>query len=328
MAPIMDALGFTKTPLVDDWPHVWWIPTGPLKHFPLHAAGYHSKFSAETVLDRVMSSYISSIKAITHGRQRQLQPSTSDKALLVAMEHTPNSSRLPFAKDEVSMLRKLSESMALDPIEPERRKADIMSHLWNCKIFHFSGHGYTDKTNTWKSQLLLEDWKDDPFTVADLLEMNLRDRSPFLAYLSACGTSQIKDSRSVDEGMNLINAYQLAGFRHVIGTLWEVNDELCVDMGKLTYEGLRDGGMTDKSVCQGLHRATRRLRDSWAGVYTNDRAEDSVVESSRPLGEKGTTSKGAGCQGSGGVRIARDATVCDFNEPEIAHWVPYVHYGI
>lgn len=327
MAPIMDALGFTKTPLVDDWPRVWWIPTGLLKHFPLHAAGYHSKFSAETVLDRVMSSYISSIKAITHGRQRQLQPSTSHKALLVAMEHTPNSSRLPFAKDEVSMLHKLSESLALDPIEPGQRKSDIMSHLWNCKIFHFAGHGYTDKTNTWKSQLLLEDWKDDPFTVADLLEMNLRDRSPFLAYLSACGTSQIKDSRSVDEGMNLINAYQLAGFRHVIGTLWEVNDELCVDMAKLTYEGLRDGGMTDKSVCQGLHQATRQLRDCWAGVYTSDKVEDSVVELSRPLGEKGKTSKGARCQGLGSVRIPRDATACD-NEPEIAHWVPYVHYGI
>jgi hypothetical protein len=102
--PFLDALGFTEPPSENEWPHVWWIPTGPLSKFPLHAAGRHTEGASKTVLDRVISSYSSSVKAIIHGRQRPLSPSTSAQAPLVAMEHTPGSSRLPFAAKEVAML--------------------------------------------------------------------------------------------------------------------------------------------------------------------------------------------------------------------------------
>jgi CHAT domain-containing protein len=126
-----------------------------------------------------------------------------------------------------------------------------MFHLPNFKIFYFAGHGHTDNFDLSQSSLLLQDWKSNRLTVATLLEMNLRERSPFLAYLSACGTGQFKDKKFVDESIHLISACQLAGFHLVIGTLWEVNDELCVDMARITYEGMRYGGMTDESVCRG-----------------------------------------------------------------------------
>ncbi|KAL8310416.1 hypothetical protein RB597_010314 [Gaeumannomyces tritici] len=91
--PCLNALGF-KNPVSDDnWPRVWWIPTGLLSRLPLHAAGRHVRGSAEAVLDRVMSSYASSVKALIHGRQRPVRKSaepTSDYALLVAMRETPN----------------------------------------------------------------------------------------------------------------------------------------------------------------------------------------------------------------------------------------------
>jgi CHAT domain-containing protein len=77
---------------------------------------------------------------------------------------------------------------------------------------------------------------------------------PFLAYLSACGTGRTQNNRFVDESIHLISACQLAGFRHVIGTLWEVNDQSCVDVARITYEGMKDGKMSDESVCLGLHR--------------------------------------------------------------------------
>ncbi|KAF7174243.1 hypothetical protein CNMCM6106_008368 [Aspergillus hiratsukae] len=234
LSPILGALGFSQPPSDDDWPHVWWIPTGPLTRFPLHAAGRHAKGSAETVLDRVMSSYSSSVKAIIHGRRRRLTQAPSAQALLVAMEQTSGHSSLPFATQEVAMLHSLCKSMKFNPIEPERRKQDILSHLAQCRIFHFSGHGHSANDDPSKSHLLLEDWNNDPLMVANLLEINLRKHSPFLAYLSACGTGQIRDARFLDESIHLISAFQLAGFRHVIGTLWEVNDKLCVDMAKIT----------------------------------------------------------------------------------------------
>ncbi|KAL8364750.1 hypothetical protein RB595_003837 [Gaeumannomyces hyphopodioides] len=80
--PCLNALGF-KDPVSDNnWPRVWWIPTGLLSQLPLHAAGRHVRGSAETVLDRVMSSYASSVKALIHGRQRLVRKSagpTSDQ---------------------------------------------------------------------------------------------------------------------------------------------------------------------------------------------------------------------------------------------------------
>ena len=330
--PILDALGFTQPPSDDDWPHVWWIPTGPLSKFPLHAAGRHTKGSSETVLDRVMSSYSSSVKAIIHSRRRPFISSTSAQVLLVAMEHTLGNSRLPFAKKEIAMLSGMCKLMAFDPIEPGRRKQDIVSHLPQCKIFHFAGHGHTDEDDPSKSHLLLEDGKNDPLMVATLLEMNIRERSPFLAYLSACGTGQIRDERFVDESIHLISACQLAGFRHVIGTLWEVNDELCVDMARITYKGMRDGGMTDESVCRGLHNASKELRDRWINMPVKARRGSRLVimVDETLMDETGAKRISDGDQRHD--KPPRDVKSCDDDVEDEGtgslHWVPYVHFGV
>ncbi|KAI1749279.1 hypothetical protein F4782DRAFT_310489 [Xylaria castorea] len=68
-SPILDVLGIIAPPIDGNWPHIWWIPTGALGRVPLHAAGYHGR-SSDTVLDRAISSYSSSIRAILRGRQR------------------------------------------------------------------------------------------------------------------------------------------------------------------------------------------------------------------------------------------------------------------
>ncbi len=327
-SPILDALGFTQPPIDDNWPHIWWIPTGPLSRFPLHAAGYHNKRSSETVLDRAMSSYSPSIKAIIHGRRRldpKATPPATGRTLLVAMEYTTGYARLSFAKKEVAMVRGLFKSMSLDTMEPGRRKQDITSNLTGCKIFHFAGHGHTDGEDPSRSQLLLDDGQSDPLTVASLLEMNLRQSPPFLAYLSACGTGRINNEKFFDESIHLISACNLAGFRHVIGTLWEVDDELCVEMARITYEEMRDGGMTDESVCRGLHNATRELRDRWLRARTKARGGRSVREVNVSSGEREAGSRNASNEDQRGDRLAE---WCDEEETSSLHWVPYVHFGV
>ncbi len=72
--------------------------------------------------------------------------------------------------------------------------------------------------------------KENRLTVGDLRDQRLQENSPFLAYLSACSTGSNKAEALHDEGIILISAYQPAGFRHVVGTLWEVKDEHCVDV--------------------------------------------------------------------------------------------------
>ena len=91
--PVLNALGFIQTPYNDCWPHIWWIPTGPLTKFPIHAAGCHFQNSSDDVLDRAISSYSSSVKTIIHGRRHRPQTtrtSRSEEIVLIAMQETSN----------------------------------------------------------------------------------------------------------------------------------------------------------------------------------------------------------------------------------------------
>ncbi|KAH8811034.1 CHAT domain-containing protein [Xylogone sp. PMI_703] len=356
--PVLDALGFNCPPLSDDttsadWPHVWWIPTGSLRRFPLHAAG---RYGADerlhmSVLDRVMSSYSLSIKSMIYFRRRQqtvanFTPSTHpEEMLLVAMQDTPGQNTLPFATKEVEMLHALCKEMALTPIEPGRRKDDIVLHLPHCRIFHFAGHGHTDNADPAKSSLLLDDWEINRLTVATLMGLNLGAQEhapPFLAYLSACGTGRTQNSKFVDESIHLISACQLAGFRHVIGTLWEVNDQTCVDVAKITYEGIRDGKMSDESVCLGLHRALRELKKRWMSTLP-------VVESKITKNDLGEEREAELLDGNKDICLPEAMIIegtaneaCDQKEREAKlklgnrriddlapslSWVPYIHFG-
>jgi len=268
--PVLDKLGFTQTPTDDCWPHIWWIPTGLLAKFPIHAAGHHSQSSSDAVLDRVISSYSTSVKVIIYGRRhrpQQTRGSKSEKVVLLAMHETPGQEDLQFATQEIHELERLCSSKNLQVDKPSPCKEQVLSALSSCKIFHFAGHGSTHGSDPSGSYLLLKDWKTDPLTVASLLKTNLRKQTPFLAYLSACGTGRINLNKFLDEGLHLISAYQLAGFRHVIGTLWEVNDMSCVEMATTTYQWMLNHEMRNESVSEGLHHASIRLRDQWIKVF-------------------------------------------------------------
>jgi tetratricopeptide (TPR) repeat protein len=299
---ILEAMGFQQPISDDNWPHIWWVLTGALSHLPIHAAGLHNRGSTETVVDRVISSYSSSIKALVYGRRHNIQNPVGPvpgHALLIAMRETPGlsfNSVLRFAEDEVAILKQLSLSLQLEIIEPQRLKGDVLAHLHRCKIFHFAGHGQSNPSEPSRSCLLLEDWKDNPLTVGDLRDHRLQENSPFLGYLSACSTGANEADRLIDEGIHLVSACQLAGFRHVVGTLWEVSDKHCVNIAKVLYETLGDEGMTDVAICRGLHRAIRALRDG-----------DNEM------------------RGEG-----RDAKLLDDrNEQEKPlYWVPYIHFGV
>ncbi|KAF4483545.1 hypothetical protein FAGAP_11716 [Fusarium agapanthi] len=328
--PVLDALAYSRSPKEGAWPHVWWIPTALLTLFPLHAAGYHRKELSETVLDRVVSSYSSSIRAIMRGRQKDLSSSFSGtavpRALLVGMQHTPESGSLPYANKEIDIVQELCQSAGLETVQPRPRKEKVSGYLLDCKVFHFAGHGYTDEDDPSNSHLRLEDWKEDPFRVADLQQMNLHEHTPFLAYLSACGTGQMKRYNLVDESIHLISAYQLAGFRHVIGTLWKVSDQHCVDIARTTYKTMRDLGLSDEGVGWGLHRASRELRDKW--VEAQKQMTSSLARGS-PVVENDIS------HGVGGKENCKDENERDIvsveEEPEVGEqlqWAPYVHFGV
>ncbi|KAH7304137.1 CHAT domain-containing protein [Stachybotrys elegans] len=290
-------------------PRIWWIPTGILSRLPLHAAGHHSAGCTENVMDHAVSSYSSSIKALLQVRRssrRPVEPKDS-KALLIAMRNTPEQGSLPHAAKETDMIRSHLMNKQFRQIEhygESSLKINVLFHLKTCDVFHFAGHGMENVFDPLKSTLLLHDWKESPLTVECILEQNLHEKRPFLAYLSACKTGSTTQIRFYDESIHLIGAYQLAGFRHVIGTLWSVDDEVSSQIAMATYnQMLSTGEMTDDSVSRSLHRAARQLRD----------------DSQRKRAE-------------GHEAYPRDVVLEDSDE-DIRDkrewgWIPFVHYGL
>lgn len=320
--PVLDALGFLETPTTGDWPRIWWIPTGFLARFPIHTAGRHSSGSSDTVLDRAISSYSSSIKALIHSRQDRRgtirTPPGSDSVVLLGMEKTPGHSTLPLVAQEIQQLERLfhTSKQLLQVRQPRPFRKDVLAAVRDCRIFHFAGHGLSDPLDPSRSALLLS---DEPLTVASLFETNLHSRKPFLAYLSACSTGQVKHDELLDEGLHMIGACQLAGFRHVVGTLWEVNDKSCVDVAVMTYEWMQKRDMSDESVSEGLHHACRKLRGQWI--------EENAVRAAVSRGDRQGQKLGAHQPHlpHGNLGEARDVEAVD-DVP--LYWVPYVHFGI
>ncbi|KAI0544753.1 CHAT domain-containing protein [Xylaria curta] len=328
-SPVLDALGYVRCPQPgEQWPRLWWIPTGVLSRFPLHASGRHNNGSLETVLDRVMSSYSLTIQTIVQGRQRPTSVFSTMNALLVAAKDTVNVNTLKYTHQEVEEVKGILTPVISECIVASDHRDQVIAHLPHCGIFHFAGHGLTDEKDPLKSHLLLatEDRRADPFTVETLLKLNLRNNPPFLAYLSACETGRVNDVKQVDENIHLISAFQFAGFRHVIGTLWEVKDKVCKNLAVLTYKEiesqLHENEVTDISICQALHRAIRTQREEWLKELENDRnRRRSILE---------LRDRYKSLLGDDGDVPQRDIVSAeDDDEIEGAvDWVPYIHFGV
>ena len=68
--------------------------------------------------------------------------------------------------------------------------------------------------------------------------LNHRSPKADLAYISACSTVDIKVATLADENLHIASAFQLAGFRHVVASLWPHKDELCLEIAAKFYREL------------------------------------------------------------------------------------------
>lgn len=280
--PVLEALRYRRPPPAGaEWPRIWWVSGGPLSLLPLHAAGHHTEAlsagqARRTVLDRVMSSYTPTIRALRYARQNARRaPAPAGRALIVAMPVTPGlpGGELANVPQEVARVRALlADTVLLAEPDPGGMplsgsfavptRANVFDQLPTHPIAHFACHGYSDPADPSTSRLLLHDHDRFPMTVASLAPMDLGQAR--LAYLSACETALTSAADLIDEAINLTTAFQLAGFPHVIGTLWEISDSIAVEVAGTFYAGLRgpSGALDTSRAALALHDAVRAARDS------------------------------------------------------------------
>jgi hypothetical protein len=247
MGPVLQHLRHRAAPGEGrPWPHVQWMPVGVLAFLPLHAAVLPE---GDHVIDRVVSSYTATVRTFQRSLSRRTGPERLARTLITAEA----AAELPKAAEEAAMVwRRLS---AAEPplVGAAAGLAEVRTALATAGWAHFACHGVTDVDHPDRSALKLH---DGDLTVAEVGGLNI---DAHLAYLSACSTAQ-GSSRLMDEALHLATAFQLAGFRHVVGTLWPVSDEAAYAFADHAYTALAEHPF---EVAQAVHTATRRLRASF-----------------------------------------------------------------
>ena len=243
--PVLDALVFPG-PLDDrmTWPRVWWSPTGLLQFLPLHAAGHHDR-PGWSVLDRVVSSYTPTV-ALQHSRSRRL---AADHTLTaVAMSWTEGHDALPATVAEARNVAAMASGSRL-LADDAATVGDVTAALRQCGLVHFACHAVSDLHSPSQNRLLLH---DGLLTVREISRLRLPDAE--FAFLSACSTAR-GDERLADEAIHLVSAFQIAGYRHVVGTLWPIVDSVAARVSRQFYAR---GGVL--SAAEALHAVIRQLR--------------------------------------------------------------------
>ena len=245
---------------------IYWCPSGPLAAMPLHAASPRRAHHAEgqqSVMDLAVSSTISTISALTRARQRLVKSPQGEpgRVLLVAMPQTPGGLDLPGVAAEADYLAKRYPNL-VDPLGPDQTTPatclTVLSALGSHEWVHFACHAYSDLEAPSRSCLLLQDYQDMPMTVAEIAVQ--RSRSADFAFLSACSTAT-PSGKLTEESIHLSSALQIAGFTHVIGTLWPLCDDDAVTITRQTYEALGEPGDA-RGAAHALRMALVELRDA------------------------------------------------------------------
>lgn len=252
--PVLRALGITAP--TDELPRVWWCPIGDLAFLPIQAAGYHREEGGRTVMDRTASSFLTTLRAFNQVRTGGSIPAHG-AAVLISMPETPGANQLPCADSEIDAIAAmLPGSLILRG--PQATARNVAEALARHPIAHFACHAQDNPAAPSTSRLLLHDNATAPFSVTTLLGLRLKNAG--LAYLSACSTTRTSPLL-VDEAIHLTATIHLAGYRHVIGTLWPINDLAAEDISIEFYRHLTDNGRSSANLDHSVYALNQALRN-------------------------------------------------------------------
>jgi len=137
---------------------------------------------------------------------------------------------------------------------------DVLARLPHHRRAHFGCHGVADPAHPSDSGLDVSG-AGDLLTVSAVSRLQLDHAE--LAVLAACDTARTGPVLA-DEVINLASAFQLAGYRQVVGTLWPVLDTVAARLNRRVHATVASGGLD--ALPHALHAAVLDLRDRHPGL--------------------------------------------------------------
>jgi tetratricopeptide (TPR) repeat protein len=279
--PILQDLGVhlpSESRRTEALPRIWWIGCGAANHLPFHAAGIYKKGRpVDTTMQHVISSYAPTLKALMHSRQHTKQLSDLKdgfKVVATAMVDTPGMDELTSARKELDRVSRMIEgSLGNANITESSYASEVRDLLPKAQIAYLACHGVSIPARPSQSHLALlrkpqtEDiWHEPPIldklTLADLARNDLPNAA--IAFLSACSTAQNRVEGLEDEVLHIASGFLVAGFRHVIASMWPVMDELSPDFGEVFWKTMMGKAVDqweDRLVAEAVHNATLHVRN-------------------------------------------------------------------
>lgn len=198
---------------------------------------------------------------------RFADPGAASNAVVISDPATNRAPRLPGSRREAESIAAIHGASILqgDDATPARVSAAMASSA----IVHYAGHADSN-AETYGALLLASNGNDSGLLSAgDIARLELRARP--LVVLSACGTLRGKPTHIA--GMpSLARAFLAAGARAVVGTLWEIDDDVAAPLFIRFHERLRAGevpaGALRAAQLEMLQSSVPRLRhpSSWSAV--------------------------------------------------------------
>lgn len=160
-----------------------------------------------------------------------------DPALIIADPPTPQWQRLPFSADEATRIAGMHRGTLL--LGAAATRSAFVDAAVDSALIHFAGHANSDATTSYGA-LLFAPNSNDPGVVGSSDVARLRLSRKPLVVLAACGTFR-GDALHVGGMSSLARAFLTAGARGVVGTLWEIDDDVSASLFLRLHQHLMGG---------------------------------------------------------------------------------------
>ncbi|WP_330440507.1 CHAT domain-containing protein [Micromonospora sp. NBC_00821] len=255
--PVLDKLGFgPPVGPISSWPRVWWCPTGPLALLPLHTAGHHNEHgSGRTVLDRAVSSYTPTLRALLEARRPGAADRGLDRLLVVDVPDLPGLRPIDNAATRAALIDAFPEHRRTVLGSADATPSAVLNELPVHRWVHFSCHGDQDLADPSRGGLRL---RDGVLTVESVATQRFHGD---FAGLSACKTA-VGGVDLPDEAITLAAALHYTGYRHVVAALWAVDNSASTEVFTSLYRAIAANGRIEPDRAPSvLHEILRRMRN-------------------------------------------------------------------